>query len=111
MRIILTFTIALLAGLPAGISYAQDSQRYIYGPHMMGWDGGWAGMILGPFMMILFFALTIAVAVLLVRWMIGPPRSDAPPAPRTALDILAERYARGEIDKAEYEERRRALGG
>jgi putative membrane protein len=29
---------------------------------------------------------------------------------RTPLDILKERFARGEIDKEEYEERRRTLG-
>jgi uncharacterized membrane protein len=32
------------------------------------------------------------------------------PAGRTPLDTLKERFARGEIDKAEFEERRRALG-
>jgi putative membrane protein len=32
-----------------------------------------------------------------------------PPA-RTPLDILKERFARGEIDKAEFEDRRRVLG-
>ncbi len=34
----------------------------------------------------------------------------APPPPRTPLDILKERFAQGEIDKEEYEERRRVLG-
>jgi putative membrane protein len=70
-------------------------------------------MILGPFFMILVFALVIAVVILLVRWLGGPlqaPTPHHPPSFRTPLDILKERFARGEIDKEEYEERRRVLG-
>jgi len=58
-------------------------------------------------------ALVIAVAVLLVRWLGGPWQAGAPhqsPLARTPLDILKERFARGEIDKEEFEERRRILG-
>jgi len=81
---------------------------------MMDWGGGGYGMIFGPLFMILVLAVVIAVAVLLVRGLAGPghptqPSHPAPP-PRTPLDILRERYARGEIDTQEFEERRRILG-
>ncbi|MBR2813103.1 MAG: SHOCT domain-containing protein [Reyranella sp.] len=79
----------------------------------MMWGGGWYGMIFGPLVMILVLAVIIALAVLLVRWLGGPwPGSawhQAAPA-HTPLDILRERFARGEIDKQEFEERRRVLG-
>ena len=83
------------------------------GPGMMGWGGGWYGMIFGPFFMILALAAAVALVVLLVRWLGGPwhgvqPPYSAPPG-RTPLDILKERFARGEIDKDEFEERRRVL--
>lgn len=85
-----------------------------YGPHMMEWNGGWYGMIFGPLFMILVLAVVIAAAVILVRWLGGPWQGSQPPRhgepDRTPLDILKERYARGEIDKEEFEERRRVLG-
>ena len=87
---------------------------YGYGPHMMWWGGGWYGMIFGPLIMILVLALVIVAVVLLVRWAGGPWPGAAPsqhmPPGRTPLDILRERFARGEIDKDEFEERRRVLG-
>jgi len=106
------------APLTPALVWAQQSpepNRYGYGPSMMDWGGGWYGMmIFGPLFMILVLALVIAVAVLLVRWLGGawppaqPPHHILPG--RTPLDILKERYARGEIDKEEFEERRRVLG-
>jgi putative membrane protein len=66
-------------------------------------------MIFGPLFMILVLAVVIAIAVLLVRWLGGAGPHQMPPG-RTPLDILKERFARGEIDKAEFEERRRVLG-
>jgi putative membrane protein len=71
-------------------------------------------MIFGPLFMILFFAVLVAVVVILVRWLGGRWQEAMPPHQfppvRTALDILKERFARGEIDKAEFEDRRRVLG-
>jgi putative membrane protein len=78
---------------------------------MWGWGWGWYGMLFGPLFMILWLAVVIAVAVLLIRWIGGPWQGAAPQPPsRTPLDILKERFARGEIDKEEFEERRRVLG-
>lgn len=80
---------------------------------MMWWDyggpGPWYGMVLGPIMMIAFIVLTVVVVAWVLRlsglgWQPGAPE-------RTALDILKDRFARGEIDRAEYEERRKLLAG
>jgi putative membrane protein len=80
----------------------------------MMWGGGWYGMILGPLFMILVLAAVIAGVALVTRWFGTPWYGAQPPHPappgRTPLDILKERFARGEIDKDEYEERRRVLG-
>jgi putative membrane protein len=93
---------------------ASEPNRYGCGPYMMDWGGGWYGMIFGPLFMIFLLALVIASAVLFTRWIGGMPHSTAPhhhvPPGRTPLDILKERYARGEINKEEFEERRRVLG-
>ena len=106
---------AVVALVPAW-TWAQgqvDPEGYAYSPHMMGWGAGWHGMMLGPLFMIFVLAVAIAVAILLVRWLRGPSQATSArqtPADRAPLDILKERFARGEIDKAEYEERRHVLG-
>ncbi|NNG05650.1 MAG: SHOCT domain-containing protein [Inquilinus sp.] len=100
----------LAATLTPAVALAQASNDYSgypgFGPHMM-WGGGWVGWIVGPLMMIVFVGIVVAVVLALMRgfgggWAHGVTRSDP-------LDILKERYAKGEIDQAEYEERRRVL--
>ncbi|MFQ5937200.1 MAG: SHOCT domain-containing protein [Acidiferrobacterales bacterium] len=67
-------------------------------------------MIFGSLMMVLFWGGVIIVVVLLVRWLSsGSTGMGPPPAGKTALDILKERFVRGEIDKEEFEERKRLL--
>ena len=63
----------------------------------MGWGALW---------MVLWWALLIVGIVALVMWMgrVNDRRSE-----KSALDILKERYARGEIDQAEFEKKRRDL--
>ncbi len=90
------------------LAAAEEAPRYFYGPHI--WEGGW-WMFLGPVWMILFLAVVVALVVLAVRWLgdAGAGRGGGP-ARQSAFDILRERFARGEIDKDEFEERKRVLG-
>lgn len=90
-------------------AWAQQGGRY-YG-HM--WDGGWHGWLFGPLMMFLLVALVVVGVVLAIRWAGGDGRGEPSGGPpqRTPRVILDERFARGEIDKEEYEERRRVLEG
>ena len=77
---------------------------------MWGYDGfgyGGFGMGIG---MLLFWGLIIAAIVVLVRGL-GVKSAGSEPwlREKTPLDMLGERYARGEIGKAEFEEKRRDL--
>jgi putative membrane protein len=102
---------AVLLGGDTSPARAQP-QGGAYGPGMMG-DFGWGHMVFSGLMVILFWGGLIVAIVVAVRYLggsrhgVGGGPAQAPP--RTPLDILKERYARGEIDREEFEERRRAL--
>ncbi len=72
---------------------------------------GWGGMWAGGLGMLLFWGVIILLIVLLVRGLGGgrAERGASAPGANSALQILQERFARGEIDKSEYEERRKVL--
>jgi putative membrane protein len=69
-------------------------------------------MFFGPLSMIFFIGVAVAVVAFLVRWPggLGHGTAPHPPPGRTPHDILKERFARGEINKEEFEEQRRILG-
>ncbi len=74
---------------------------------MYGFDhGGW--MFGGGFMMLLWWLVPIALVIVLVSYFTRRPGTGG--GERTALDILKERYARGEIGKDEFEQKKRDLG-
>jgi len=77
---------------------------------MMGWADGYGWMGPGWIFMLLFWALVIAGGIALVRWLGTRDKGGGDTRRRTPLDILQERYARGEIEREEYEQKRRDLG-
>lgn len=71
---------------------------------MWGAWGVWGiGMML---MMLVVWGLVVVGLVLGIRWLVRTGRASSSDA---ALDILRQRYARGEIDREEFEARRRDL--
>lgn len=80
-----------------------------HGPGMMGWGYGmgWFGGII----MIAFWIAVIVGIVLLIRWLVISTRSTGQSTHHedSALEILKRRYARGEIGKEEFEEKKRDL--
>lgn len=92
------------------------------------WDGwhmgtwGWGGMFIGGLMMLLFWGAVIALAFFAIRAITqsgqtgrqdgrpeGPSEGRSPERGSTALEILQERYARGELTRDEYLDMRRDL--
>ena len=72
--------------------------------------GGGIGMGFGGGFMWLFWILLILVIVWAVK--AGGGTSNNPTEkPKSALDILNERYAKGEIDQEEFEQKRKVLSG
>ena len=75
--------------------------RFGYG-HMLPWMS-WVG----PIAILVFWALVVTAIVFLIRYLARQSRSSANDS--SALAILKERYARGEISREEFEQMRRDI--
>ena len=71
-----------------------------------GMDGGFS--IFGGIFMIFWWVLIVVAVVAFVKWIMHQS-STSNFQGKSAFDILKERYARGEIDKKEFEEKRKDL--
>ena len=71
-------------------------------------DGHWFGF--GGGFMWLFWILLIAIILWAVKAAVGSNNNPSEKQ-KSALDILKERYAKGEIDQEEFEQKRKNLGG
>ena len=104
------FVVSLASFLFTARSYAQGrGDGWHDGPGMMGgWGMGW----FGPIFMVVFWALVITGLVLFIKWLVwgskgGQQGSGSP----NAIEILKARYARGEIDREEFEQIKKDLMG
>lgn len=77
---------------------------------MMDGYGMGGGFGFGGGFMILWWIVIIAVVVMLVKWLVSSyGTSGRSSQENTAMEILKERYARGEIDEQEFQKRKREL--
>ncbi|MCL4747127.1 MAG: SHOCT domain-containing protein [Burkholderiaceae bacterium] len=81
----------------------------MWGDYGMGWSGGWG--VFGMIHMVLWWVLIIVLIVVLLKW-IGRRTGGAAGRPEedSAMRILREMYARGEITKEVFEQKKRDLG-
>jgi putative membrane protein len=89
--------------------FAGQGYGWGHEPGMMGWGFGmgWLGLV----MMGLFWILVIVMIIFLIRWLLtsGGPRGRDSQVEDSALEILKKRYARGEINREEFEEKKKDL--
>jgi putative membrane protein len=88
---------------PGWVVAQERGYEWGWGMHPMWWMGGaWGfGMML---MMFIFWGLVIAGLVLGIRWLISESKGRSGDS---ALEILRQRYARGEINKEEFEAKKK----
>jgi putative membrane protein len=105
---IVAASLSFVALLPASAMAQERPWERGWGMHP-GWWWMWgAGGAVMMLMMLVFWGLVVAGIVLGIRWLARQGRQEPPDR---ALEILRERYARGEINKEEFDARRRDLGG
>ncbi len=109
-----TPVVALIISTFATYCFVREARAQMMGPgwghDMMGWGWwgmGWVFMI----MMIIFWGLIIVGLIFLIKWLAGLSRSRASgDKPHdSALEILKQRYAKGEINKEEFDQKKRDL--
>ena len=104
-----TMFIIWMMATAMSLSWGEALARNGEFPPYWEWHPMWGfGGIFMMILMFLFFAAVIVGILLLIRWMFtGKPISLD--RGETALDILKKRYARGEIDREEFEEKKKLL--
>ncbi|MFH0906866.1 MAG: SHOCT domain-containing protein [bacterium] len=96
----------IIVFLFSSLTVLADGGDYHMGGSMMNWSGwgmGWFGWIF----MILFWGLIIGLVIVLIQRLTDQGKTGE--SNSSALDILKKRYAQGEINKQEFEEKKKDL--
>lgn len=111
MRTKLMLTPAALMTLPIQTALAQSTDHPGYGHGF--WGGHSGGWFMGPVMMLILIAVVVVVVIWIVRQAGGNanrhPSGHNRSSDKTPLEILKERFAKGEIDEEEFEARRKVI--
>ncbi len=94
----------LFFGLNSNLAFANwpDQGTMYGGSHMMGNGMGW--------IMFLFWGLVLGILILVIRWVANLSRENRfSGKQKNAMEILKERFAKGEIDIAEFESKKRII--
>jgi putative membrane protein len=81
------------------LGFARHGYGLIQGMPWYGW--------IGPVMMIAFWALIVTAVVFFIRYLVRESRRSGRDTP--VIEILKTRYAKGEISKEEFEEKKKDL--
>ncbi|WP_223246746.1 SHOCT domain-containing protein [Sulfuriferula thiophila] len=86
----------------------------MYGSYDHSWMFG-GGMLLGGLWMIILWGIPLLLAIALLKYLFVKTESkhgqNQPSAPASALDILDNAYARGDISREEYLQKRDDIKG
>lgn len=94
-------------GMMGGMMSMMGALRGGDGSMMGNLYGPWGMAGIGGIGMLLFWAIAIVGIVLLIKWLVGQQNMQS--KGKSALDILKERYAKGEINKEEFEARKKDI--
>jgi len=100
---------ALLLAMQSTTVLAQATQSSPYADwpgHWHMWGGGWGFWWIFPLLMMLFMIALCVFLMTRMSWGHGHSRGDSV---SSALQLLNERFAKGEISKEEFEEKRTIL--
>jgi uncharacterized membrane protein len=100
-------TLSLFAFFHPLLAFAQQQQPEYYGPgpwHM--WGGGWGFGWMFPMFILFVFLVCVAIFAFSRGWGGGHHHLSLNDPTTSALQILNERFAKSEIQKQEYEEKK-----